>query len=163
MPEPERRPFKLTILDTKEINAYSTLGGYIYITTGLIEFVESTDELAFIIGHEMGHDVLLHTQRKITKLLLSSELLGKINLEDYTKLAMNINTKFSAPFDQIDEYEADEYGVVLAAKAGYDPRKFGDFFRKIEKYEDRGVLKKITATHPFARHRRKCIVHYIHK
>ena len=78
----------------------------------------------------MGHDVLLHTQRKITKLLLSSELSGKINLEDYTKLAMNINTKFTAPFDQIDEYEADEYGVILAAKAGYNPDGIWRFFQK---------------------------------
>ncbi|MFZ0491024.1 MAG: M48 family metallopeptidase [Salegentibacter sp.] len=157
----ERRVFKLTILDSGEINAYSTVGGYIYITTGLIDFVDSADELAFIIGHEMGHDVLLHTQRKVTKLLLSSDLLGKVNLENYTNLVVGINTRFTAPFDQIDEYEADEYGVRLAAKAGYNPDRFGDFFKKIEKGEGRGLLKKLTATHPFASHRRKCLNHYI--
>lgn len=151
----------MTILDTDEINAYSTIGGYIYVTTGLIDFVDSDDELAFILGHEMGHDVLRHTQRKITKLLLSSELLGKVNLENYSNLAMNIGTKFTAPFDQIDEYEADKYGVKLAVRAGYDHNRFSDFFRKIEKNEDRSIISKLSSTHPFAQDRKKCIQKYI--
>ena len=161
MPNSEKRDFKLSILDSKEVNAYTTIGSYIYITSGLINFIDSADELSFIIGHEIGHDVLKHTQRKITKILLTSKVLNKVNLEDYSDLALTINTKISAPFDQVDEYEADKYGAQLATRAGYDNQRFTDFFRKIEKNEHRSIINKITSTHPFASNRRKCIHQYI--
>jgi len=153
--------YKLTIINSQEINAFTTMGGYIYITTGLLDFVDSYDELAFIIGHEVAHEEKLHTQRKVTKLLFSSNILRLVKLEDFKKMALSINSSLSAPFDQIDEYEADKYGVFLAQKSGYDVKKFGDFFKKLEKYEKKDLLTKITSTHPFAKHRKKCINEYI--
>jgi len=155
--------YKLTILDSQEINAFTTMGGYIYLTTGLLDFVDSYDELAFIIGHEVAHEEKLHTQRKVTKLLFSSNILRLVKLEDFKKMALSINSSLSAPFDQIDEYEADKYGVFLAQKAGYNTNRFGYFFKKLEKYEKRDLLTKITSTHPFAKHRKKCISSYISK
>ncbi len=153
--------YKLTIIDSQQINAFTTMGGYIYLTTGLLDFVDSYDELAFIIGHEVAHEEKLHTQRKVTKLLFSSNILRLVKLEDFKKMALSINASLSAPFDQIDEYEADKYGVYLAQKSGYDVNRFGDFFKKLEKYEKRDLLTKITSTHPFAMHRKKCINKYI--
>ncbi|HET8854823.1 MAG TPA: M48 family metallopeptidase [Salinimicrobium sp.] len=157
----ERRRFNLIILETPEVNAYTTLGGYIYLTTGLIKFVNTPDELAFILGHEIGHDVELHTQRKVAKVMISSNFLENVNLQDYTKVAMNISTRFSAPFDQIDEYEADKFGALLAQKAGYDPERFGDFFIKIRNSRNSSLIDKLLSTHPFPEHRQKCINEYI--
>ncbi|MCB0460190.1 MAG: M48 family metallopeptidase [Flavobacteriaceae bacterium] len=153
--------YHLTIIDSQEINAFTTMGGYIYITTGLLDFVDTYDELAFIIGHEIAHEYKLHTQRKVTKLLFSSSLLKIIQFEDFKKMALTINSSVSAPFDQIDEYEADKYGVLLAKNAGYDVKHFGDFFEKLEKYEKRDLLTKLKSTHPFALHRKKCIDQYV--
>ncbi|HSI70850.1 MAG TPA: M48 family metallopeptidase [Gillisia sp.] len=162
--QPEnKRKFDLIILDTEIINAFTTFGGYIYLTTGLLNFVDSYDELAFILGHEIGHEIELHTQRKITKLIVSSNIMSRVSLEEYKDLAIGINTKISAPFSQIDEYEADQYGFLLAEKAGYDVNHFDDFFEKIEKYDDKSILKKMTSTHPFAEDRKNCINEYISK
>ncbi|GAA3614875.1 M48 family metallopeptidase [Flavivirga amylovorans] len=157
----DKKVFKLNIIDSEIINAFTTYGGFIYITTGLIEFVESYDELAFIIGHEIGHEINLHTQRKITKLMIPSNVLSQMNLDTLKNVVVSLNTKFSAPFDQIDEYEADKYGVMLAYKAGFDSTRFADFFKKMEKYDDKSILKKISSTHPFAEHRKNCINKYI--
>jgi predicted Zn-dependent protease len=155
------KTYKLNIIKSQEINAFATMGGYVYLTTGLLEFVDSYDELAFIIGHEVAHEEKLHTQRKVTKLLVSSNLLSMVKLEDFKKLALNINAMLSAPFDQIDEYEADQYGVALAKKAGYNPAKFGDFFTKLAKYENKTLLYKLSSTHPFAQDRKNCIQEYL--
>tara|TARA_R110002073_G_scaffold279026_1_gene443145 strand:- start:433536 stop:434363 length:828 start_codon:yes stop_codon:yes gene_type:complete len=152
--------YKLTIFDSEQINAFTTMGGYIYITTGLLNFVDSYDELAFILGHEIAHEFKLHTQRKVTKLLFSSNIFNLIRLTDFQKMAASINSTLSAPFDQIDEYEADQHGAILAKKAGYDSNRFGDFFKKLEKYEKRDLLTKLKSTHPFAMHRKNCIANY---
>lgn len=149
--------YKLNILKTDDVNAFATLGGYLYITTGLINFVDSYDELAFIIGHEIAHEDRLHTQRKITKLTLSSNLLNLTKMDGFKEIAMNLNSKLSAPFDQIDEYESDSYGFEMAKKAGYDVTKFADFFKKLEKNEKQDILEKLTRTHPFSEHRKNCI------
>ncbi|HUH47805.1 MAG TPA: M48 family metallopeptidase, partial [Arenibacter sp.] len=123
--------YQLNILRTDDINAYATLGGYLYITTGLINFMDSYDELAFLIGHEIAHEDKMHTQRKITKLTLSMNLLDKTRMDGFTDIALMLNSTLSAPFDQIDEYESDRYGFELAKKAGYDVNKFADFFKKL--------------------------------
>lgn len=152
--------FKLSILQDEKPNAFTTMGGYIYVTTGLLDFVDSYDELAFIIGHEIAHEKKLHTQRKITKILTFNKVLNIPNTNDFKKMVLNINTKVSAPFDQIDEYEADKYGFELAKNAGYDVDKFGDFFEKLAKYEEINLLNKIKSTHPFSEHRKKCLSNY---
>jgi len=153
--------YQLNILDTDDINAFATLGGYLYITKGLINFVDSYDELAFIIGHEIAHEDKLHTQRKITKLTLSANLVNMTRMDGFNEIAKKINSTLSAPFDQIDEYESDRYGFELAKKAGYDVSRFGDFFKKLEKYEKQDLLEKLTRTHPFSEHRKNCIEQYI--
>ena len=149
--------YKLNILKTDDVNAFATLGGYLYITEGLINFVDSYDELAFIIGHEIAHEDRLHTQRKITKLTLSGNLLNLTKMDGFKEIAMNLNNTLSAPFDQIDEYESDSYGFEMAKKAGYDVTKFADFFKKLEKNEKQDILQKLTRTHPFSEHRKNCI------
>lgn len=149
--------YKLNILKTDDVNAFATLGGYLYITTGLINFVDSYDEIAFIIGHEIAHEDRHHTQRKITKLTLSTKLTNMTRIDGFKEIAMKLNNTLSAPFDQIDEYESDSYGFEMAKKAGYDVNKFADFFKKLEKNEKQDILQKLTRTHPFSEHRKNCI------
>jgi predicted Zn-dependent protease len=153
--------YKLSILKSDEINAFATLGGYLYITTGLLDFVDSYDELAFIIGHEVAHEDRLHTQRKVTKLTLSTDLGDMTRMEGFAEIASKINKTLAPPFDQIDEYEADKVGFELAKAAGYDVNRFADFFKKLERYEKQDLLRKLTSTHPFAEHRKNCIHSYI--
>lgn len=153
--------YQLNILNSDDINAFATLGGYLYITKGLINFVDSYDELAFIIGHEIAHEDKLHTQRKITKLTLSANLMNMTRMEGFNEIAKKINGTLSAPFDQIDEYESDSFGFEMAKKAGYDINRFADFFKKLEKYEKQDLMEKLTRTHPFSEHRKNCIQQYI--
>ncbi len=153
--------YKLSILKSDEINAFATLGGYLYITTGLLDFVDSYDELAFIIGHEVAHEDRLHTQRKVTKLTLSTDLGDMTRMEGFAEIASKINKTLAPPFDQIDEYEADKVGFELAKAAGYNVNRFADFFKKLERYEKQDLLRKLTSTHPFAEHRKNCIHSYI--
>ncbi|MDC6366672.1 MULTISPECIES: M48 family metallopeptidase [Flavobacteriaceae] len=153
--------FKLHVLSSSDINAFTMIGGHIYLTTGLLSYIDSMDELAFILGHEIGHHEKLHLERKIKKIMATSTFFGKTGIDEFTKIAIDLNNKFSAPFDQINEYEADKYGFELAKKAGYDVSHFADFFKKLEKNERRSILVKLNSTHPFSSDRRRCLESYI--
>lgn len=149
--------FTLYIVETDDVNAFATAGGYIYFTTGILDFVDSDDELAAIMGHEIGHVVEEHVMRQYKKMALYASLSEQTDIEDLEAIAMNIDLTLNTPFDQIDEYDADKVGVNLAKKAGYNPNRFGDFFTKIANGRNSDVLSKLGSTHPFPLDRKECI------
>jgi predicted Zn-dependent protease len=153
--------FSISVLRSNQVNAFATIGGYVYVTEGLLSFVDTYDELAFIIGHEIAHINYGHSRRKITKMTITADLLNMSGLEGFTNIALNTNGVLSAPFDQIDEYESDKLGFEIALKAGYDKYRFADFFRKLAKNENKTLLNKLSSTHPFASDRENCINDYI--
>lgn len=149
--------YHLYIIKSEQINAFSTIGGYIYITTALLDFVSSKDELAFVLGHEMSHILLNHVVRKIKKIALINSIGQRFNFQQFSAVALNLNMNLSAPFDQIDEYDADRSSIEIVKSAGYDQMAFDSFFSKLEKYDRKDLLSRFTSTHPSSAHRRKCL------
>jgi len=124
--------YQFKIVPDMSPNAFALPGGYIYITTGILPLLESEDELAGIIGHEIIHSNNRHSVKQMKKSIIPSileipgNLLGIIskdlgNLVNAPIKASNslILSSYSRGF----ETEADEDGIALAAKAGYDPSK----------------------------------------
>ncbi|NAS14328.1 M48 family metallopeptidase [Poritiphilus flavus] len=155
--------FSLHLIESKEITAFTTIGGYVYVSTGLLDFIRSYDELAFILGHEIGHQLNRHMERKILKISMVSRFLSFADMESFTKMATDVNNVVRAPFDQMDEYEADKYGFEIAKSCGYDPQRFSDFFIRMEKYENTKIIDKLKSTHPFSKNRRACLENYLSK
>ena len=151
------------IIKTNEVNAFSTIGGYIYVTTGLLNFVKTEDELAFVLGHEMSHILNKHVIRKIKKIALITYIGQRMNFQKFSSVALNLNMTLSAPFDQIDEYDADRSSIALVKKAGYDETAFNGFFSELESYDKKGLLAKFTSTHPSSANRRRCLNNLIGK
>lgn len=150
------RQYHVYILQADEINAFSTLGDYIYVTTPLMNFVDSDDELAFILGHELTHIINQHLVRKLKKMALENSVGEKLNMQQFMAIATNIKLMY-APFDQIDEYDADRGSLTLVKKAGYDESAFNQFFEKYGKMEQKKLFGRFTSTHPTSAHRRACL------
>lgn len=148
--------YQIFLVEESSANAFSIPGGYIYVTTGLMDFVESTDELAFVIGHEVAHIDRKHCVRKYQKLAL-----GKALLQDFGVMAANFQILLSTPFGQVDEYEADKYGAKFADKAGYDAHRGKDFFSKLKQDESYNLLEKLLRSHPFSSQREDCLDQYL--
>jgi len=116
------------VIDADSINAFSAPGGYIFLTKGLYQLLNSEAELAAVLAHEIGHVVQKH-QLKILKksaLIHFGRLLVETTLDQkQSGIAMNNLVGYGAEMlsrglDKNSEFEADKIGVVLTARAGYN-------------------------------------------
>ena len=124
-----RFEYKFFIVNQAAPNAFALPGGYIFITTGIIPIIENEDELACIIGHEIIHSNNRHTVRQLKKrvlpllLTLPFDIIGATVPGAGTAVAPISTSRqlLFASYSRKNETEADDQGVILAAKAGYDP------------------------------------------
>ena len=140
------------------INAFTIPGGNIIITTGLIEYCESADELAGVVAHELGHAQERHI---ITRLIkeLGIEILSAGDpfvLGEITKAIT------SASFDRKQEDIADQYACQLLEKAHLEPRILARLFRRLKDETDTEMLNhfEIVSSHPNFSSRIKNILAY---
>lgn len=116
-------PWTFKVIKDPNVNAFSTLGGYVYINKGMMDFAATPDELAFVIGHETGHIVERHVVKSMEKDFWTQLLVGVL-VRDAT-VANNVYTVLSIAqsrgFGFKAEHQADEVGIDLMYKAGYNP------------------------------------------
>jgi beta-barrel assembly-enhancing protease len=130
-------PWRWTILRNDTIiNAFCLPGGYMYVYTGLIKFLDNEAEFAGVMGHEMAHADLRHTTDQLTvtyglNLLLDIVLGNNTNqLEQIvTDLATGLGT---LAYSREQEYQADKNSVIYLYPTEYDASSIGNFFVKIE-------------------------------
>ena len=121
-------PWHFGVNDSDHINAFAAPGGYIIITKGMIRQLRNEGELAGVLGHEVAHVNQKHHLKALRKSAFAS-LLGEgvaaatddKHAELVKKLAGPTKELYARGLDKSDEFEADRMGVVLAARAGYDP------------------------------------------
>lgn len=149
--------YEFYVLDTEEVNAFAAPGGFIFVTRGLMATIADDSELAFVLGHEIGHVVRKHSLHEIQKSLMISGVLtlflsGK-TVSDNQWLGL-VNGLVSMKRSRSNEYEADWQGVNLTVLSGFSPFGSVSFFGKLEKLSGSGgsrTLDKVAAffsTHP---------------
>jgi len=140
-------PWKFMIVDMPEPNAFALPGGYVYVTRGLLSLVNSEDELAGVVGHEIAHVTARHASKRIGAAVLMAPVTIATGIAG---LAVSIVSPtlggvvagtgqavtgglVIAPFSREQEYAADEIGQELAAKAGYDPIGIASFLQTLDR------------------------------
>jgi len=114
-------PYQLHVIEGDYFNAFTIPGGNIYVTTGMLDMVQSKDELAFIIGHELGHNENDHTRESARTIRYGEKLEKEWGLiGSLLGLATNF---FDRTCGKSDELECDIASFYLLHKAGYDPEK----------------------------------------
>ena len=145
-------PYSIKIIDEADINAFSTLGGYIYVNAGTLDFVQSDDELAGVLGHETGHIERRHAVTMNNKASILNVLFGVASM--FIPLVYQFGSLAQAGLQariaRDDENEADKYGLMLMARAGYDPDAMHSFMAHLGAVEEEShdVLSKYLADHP---------------
>ncbi|MBV26720.1 MAG: hypothetical protein CMQ13_01500 [Gammaproteobacteria bacterium] len=118
--------YTFTVVDEPVVNAWATPDAYIFVTRGILAYFRSEDELASVLGHEIAHVVLQHSRQQVAKSRLSglAGILGAFATGSSSTigLAQSLKTTALASYGRKYELQADELGMQLARKAGYDPR-----------------------------------------
>lgn len=119
------REFHFYVVDEPSVNAFALPDGYIFVHRGLIGYLESEDQLAAVIGHEIAHVTKRHNRRLTTRDVagkaagfIGALMTGRGELMD---VANTVNSPLVMGYKRNLELEADEYGSVYLAKAGYNP------------------------------------------
>ena len=159
--------YRFTVLDSKDVNAFALPGGYIYITRGLMGYLNSEAELAAVLGHEIGHVTARHAVRQYTAAQLANigATLGAIfipgmNTTASNQLAQLFGTALLRGYGREHELEADQLGAEYMARDGYDPQAMLDVLRVLKNQEsfeikaakaegrEPNVYHGLFATHP---------------
>ena len=132
----EDREWVVRVLDTDPpiVNAFVTGGKYIYVFTGLIIQAETDDELAFVLGHEIGHSLLKQNLRQkddiTTTLSGLATLIAAVAAKNSLKDVQAVTQAVGAEYSRADEEEADALAVAIAWRAGFNPLRGVDFFSR---------------------------------
>ena len=128
-------PWTFTVVDSPEINAFALPGGYIYITRGLMAYLDSEAELAAVVGHEIGHVTARHSAQRATRQqdaglgVLAATVLGAV-LESQGvggatraagEMSQGVAAGWLASYSREQELQADQLGAEYLARNRYDP------------------------------------------
>lgn len=145
------------IVDAQEVNAFAVPGGFVYVNRGLIQRADQMDELAGVLGHEIGHVVRRHTVKQMEKAqganigVTLACVLTSICNSQAAGAAINIaGGAVFARFSRSDEAEADAEGVKNTVRAGISPVGMVTMFQKLleERKARPGAVESWFLTHP---------------
>lgn len=152
-------------LDSDEVNAMAAPGGFIFVTTGLVNLCKDEETLAAILAHEIGHVNARHGLQSIKKSrlvdafkVLGTEAAGQLNSAELTKLTGLFEgvlgdvfeTLVERGYDRKFEYEADALAVAFSSRTGYSPAGLTDFLAAMDQSKPAGPVAGWFKTHPSA-------------
>jgi beta-barrel assembly-enhancing protease len=156
--------WRFGVMDTDSVNAFAAPGGYVFVTRGLLLRMRNEAELAGVLAHEIGHVLKRHhlvAIQKNAKTGLAANLLSMAvdnssgGYGEWKKKAIGASTElYARGLDKEDEFEADRLGVVIAARAGYDPYGLPSVLQTLDGMNAQDSnLALLFKTHPAARQR----------
>ena len=133
--------WEFNLVDSKEVNAWCMPGGKVVVYTGLLPITLNETALAIVLGHEITHAVVGHGKERMSQEMVAQGLgaLGSAALGTDTKSVNIFNQVYGVsaeygallPNSRKQELEADHFGLIFAAAAGYDPQKAVDFWTRM--------------------------------
>ena len=118
-----------TVVDSPDVNAFALPGGYVYITRGIMVYLNSEAELAGVLGHEIGHVTARHGVRQQSAAtaaglgaVLGSVLVPGMNNQAAPRVMQSLAQAWTAGYGRDHELESDRLGAQYLAKSGYNPQ-----------------------------------------
>lgn len=150
--------WEFALIESDQVNAFCLPGGKVGIYTGILEVTENEDGLAVVMGHEIAHAIARHGAERMSQNMILG--LGAIALGISTSSAdrakylaaygIGSTLVVALPYSRKHEYEADYIGLILMAKAGYDPNEAVSFWQRMSEAKGGGnsSLAEFISTHP---------------
>ena len=151
-----KTPYKYSfhlLADRSTVNAFALPGGQIFITEALLGLLNTEDELAAVLGHEVGHVLARHSAEHLAKQQLTQTLLGAVVIGsggdfNAAQVAQLVGSLVNMKHGREDEHESDMLGLRLVAEAGYDPRAMVNVMQVLQKASGGSAQPEFASTHP---------------
>ena len=145
--------YQFAVIEDKSLNAFALPGGYVYVHTGLLRELDSQAQLAGVLGHEISHIVARHSvkllQEGLGLQILSSLVFG--GSSQVTQTAVNVGLALVLKgYSRGAEEEADSYGTIYMARAGYNPEGMAQVMDKLARASGsgEGFWENLASDHP---------------
>lgn len=139
-------PYTFQVVEDNSINAFATMGGYVYVNTGLIEKADNEAELASVIGHEIGHIEGRHSLEQMKDRAIAQGILSAAGLDRSQAVQIGVELAVNRSNSRSDELEADQFGLDNLTEAGYAPSGMIGFMQKL--LEQGSSVPTFLSTHP---------------
>ena len=149
-------PWEVKVIDENQANAFALPGGKIAVYTGILPITRDDAGLAAVIGHEVGHVLARHSAERVSQQMVAQGLGGALvsgvlgtDPQTSQMVAGLFAQGLMLPWGRQQESEADHIGLILMAKAGYEPRAARDLWvRMAEASKGRSRPPEFLSTHP---------------
>lgn len=158
------------LADSKTVNAFALPGGQIFMTSGLLNRLQTEAQVAGVLAHEIGHVIQRHSAEQMAKGQLGQMLVlaTQVGTSDQynsgygaAMIANVVNQMMQLRYSRSDELEADLWGLKLMTEAGYDPRAMLQVMRILKEASGSGGGPEMLQTHPYPESRIEQINEYL--
>jgi beta-barrel assembly-enhancing protease len=125
-------PYTFQVIESDQINAFATMGGFVYITTGLLKTASNEAEVAGVLGHEIGHIEGKHLIKQISQAAWQQGLLTAAGVDRSQVVQLGLELAVRRPHSRDDERDADQRGLRIMGNSGYAQSAMVSFMRKLE-------------------------------
>jgi len=112
-------PYTFQIVNNKSVNAFATMGGFVYLHTGLLRFAENEAQLASVIAHEIGHIAERHALQQMRQTEIARGVATAVGLDRSAAVNIGVEIALRRPNSRQAEFEADDSGLQALTNAGY--------------------------------------------
>lgn len=150
--------WEVVVFEDQTLNAFALPGNKIGVHTGLIDLVDNQDQLAAVIGHEVGHVLARHSNERLSQETALSTGLSMVQAVSQPQTALGqtalgllgVGAQYGVilPFSRVHETEADTIGLDLMAKAGFNPKQSVNLWLKMDRAAQGGQPIEFMSTHP---------------
>lgn len=144
--------WEVAVFDSDQVNAFALPGGKIGVYAGLLQVAENPDQLATVIGHEIGHVIARHGNERVSQAMVAQtgmQLAGALAGETAMgALGLGVQYGVLLPYGRTQESEADKIGIDLMAQAGFDPRESVKLWENMARASGGANPPELLSTHP---------------
>lgn len=149
--------WEVVVFDSEQINAFALPGAKIGVYTGLLKVAQDQDQLASVIGHEVGHVLAKHSNERMSNQMLAGLATAAVGVaasdskhKDKYLMAIGLGATygFLMPYSRIHESEADDIGQDIMAKAGFNPQGAVNMWKNMAAASEGKTPPELLSTHP---------------
>jgi beta-barrel assembly-enhancing protease len=123
--------YTFQVVEDDAINAFATMGGFVYVNTGLLKAADNEAQLAGVIGHEIGHITGRHSIQHMKQAAISQGISSALGVDNNQLVQLGAQIALTLPNSRQDEYDADKRGLNTMIQSGYAPTAMPEFMKKL--------------------------------